>query len=147
MKFPRHARIFRGQLDAAPFASVFLLLVIFILLGSLVYTPGVRVELPRSEGLPGTDQATVAVGVDASGRYYFENQVVDRNQLRARLQQVSKKSRGPLTLVVQADKAVTEESLLNLAMLAGSAGINDLLLATLPPLFTNSWRFDSSGVP
>ena len=26
MKFPRNARIFRGQLDAAPFAAVFFLL-------------------------------------------------------------------------------------------------------------------------
>jgi biopolymer transport protein ExbD len=147
MKFPRHARIFRGQLDAAPFASVFLLLVIFTLMGSLVYTPGVRVELPRAEGLPGTDRPTVAVAVDASGRFYFENQLVDRNQLQARLRLASNKSPAPVTLVVQADKAVTEESLMNLAMLAGSAGINDLLLATLPPLFTNSWRFDSSGLP
>ena len=42
MKFPRNARIFRGQLDAAPFAAVFFLLVIFMMLGSLVYTPGAR---------------------------------------------------------------------------------------------------------
>jgi hypothetical protein len=40
MKFPRNARIFRGQLDAAPFAAVLFLLVIFLMLGSLVYTTG-----------------------------------------------------------------------------------------------------------
>lgn len=40
MRFARNARIFRGQLDAAPFAAVFFLLVIFMMLGSLVYTPG-----------------------------------------------------------------------------------------------------------
>ena len=147
MKFPRHARIFRGQLDAAPFASIFFLLVIFILMRSLVYTPGVRVELPRGDDLPGADQLTIVVAVDAGGRFYFENQVVDQKRLQARLREVSGKSPTPLTLVVQADKAVTEESLVNLGLLARSAGIHDLLLATLPPLFTNSWSSDSTRVP
>ena len=39
MKFPRNARIFRGHLEIAPFASVFFLLVIFVSLSSLMYTP------------------------------------------------------------------------------------------------------------
>ena len=45
MKFPRNARITRGLQDAAPYASVFFLLVLFVMLGSLVYTPGVQVPL------------------------------------------------------------------------------------------------------
>ena len=69
MKFPRNARIFRGQLDAAPFVSVFFLLVIFVLLfslpGSLLHTAGVRVELPVSGNapLPGTDHPTISVAM------------------------------------------------------------------------------------
>jgi len=66
MKFPRNARIFRGQLDAAPFAAVFFLLVIFALLTSLVYTPGVHVTLPSAPAadIAGVDGPTVAVAVD-----------------------------------------------------------------------------------
>jgi biopolymer transport protein ExbD len=45
MRFERHAKIFRGQLDPAPVAGVFFLLLIFILLGNLLYTPGVLVEI------------------------------------------------------------------------------------------------------
>jgi len=45
MRFARHAKIFRGPLDPAPMAGVWLLLMMFILLGSLVYTPGVLVDL------------------------------------------------------------------------------------------------------
>ena len=42
MRFPRNAKIFRGQLDAAPLAGVFFLLLIFFLLSSrLAFTPGV----------------------------------------------------------------------------------------------------------
>lgn len=47
MRFARHAKIFRGPLDPAPVAGVLLLLMMFMLLGSLVYTPGVLVDLGR----------------------------------------------------------------------------------------------------
>ena len=52
MRFPRNARILRSQLDLAPFAIVFFLLVIFMMLGTLVYTPGARLELqlPQANG-------------------------------------------------------------------------------------------------
>jgi biopolymer transport protein ExbD len=134
MKFPRNARIVRGQLDAAPFAAVFFLLVIFMMLGSLVYTPGARLQLqlPRADGLPGTDKPTVSVAVDAEGRLYYENQWIKEAQLQDRLRAAVKKSPEPLTLVVQADKSVSYETCLRLAVLARDAGISEALLAMLP---------------
>jgi biopolymer transport protein ExbD len=131
MKFPRNARIFRGQLDAAPFAAVFFLLVIFLLLGSLVYTPGVRLELPAADNLPGTDKWTVAVAIDANGRWYFENEVIEEGRLRGRLSELVGVSAEPPTLVVLADKAVTTEMVVRLSMLARGVGITNGLLATL----------------
>ena len=134
MKFPRNARIVRGQLDAAPFAAVFFLLVMFMMLGSLVYTPGARLQLqlPRADGLPGTDKPTVSVAVDADGRLYYENQWIEETKLQGRLREAAKKSPEPLTLVVQADKSVSYERCLRLALLARDAGIEEALLATLP---------------
>jgi biopolymer transport protein ExbD len=147
MKFPRNARILRGQLDAAPFASVFFLLVIFVMLGSRVQTPGVRLELPRADDVPGTDRPTIAVAVAANGQFYFENRVIRKEELQSRLAEAVKKSREPLTLLVQADKAVTEESLVGVALLARNAGIQDMLLATLAPMFTNSVSLESPALP
>jgi biopolymer transport protein ExbD len=48
MRFARHAKIFRGPLDAAPVAGVLLLLMMFMLLSSLVYTPGVLIALGQT---------------------------------------------------------------------------------------------------
>ena len=60
MKFPRNARMFKGHLDAAPLASVFFCLLIFVLLASLIYTPGVRIELPEAiTGAPAVSGPTV----------------------------------------------------------------------------------------
>ena len=132
MKFPRHSRLLRGPFDMAPFAAVLFLLVVFLMLGGLLYTPGVSIRPPSADGLPGTDKPTVAVAVDAGGRYYFANQLVGEDKLKAALKIAVRRSREPLTLVIHADKAVTFEQLVRLTMLASEAGIQNTLLATLP---------------
>jgi len=132
VKFPRNAKIFRGQLDAAPFAGVFFCLVIFLLLALLVHTPGVRIQLPAATDLPGTDHPSLVVAVDPAGQFYFENQLIQADELKARLQAAVKKSAEPLTLVVQADKSVKCETLVGLTLLAREAGMKEALLATLP---------------
>src|SRR5262245_41401307 len=130
MRFPRNARILRGHLDATPYAMVFFLLVIFVLLGSLLYTPGVRMRLPVASDLPGTDKPTITVAIDANGRLYFQNQMVAVRDLRERLRVAAQNSKEPLTLVVQADKGAAYDQIIQLTMLARDAGIREALLAT-----------------
>ncbi len=135
MKFPRNARIIRGQLDAAPFAAVFFLLILFLTLTSLVYTPGVPLQLPAAGDLPGTDKRSIAIAIDPNGRLFFENQLIEQKALQQRLKLAAKASPEPLTLVLQADKAVTYEQLIQVSMMAREAGIADAWLATLPRPF------------
>src|SRR5271156_464895 len=104
MKFPRNTRLLRNPLDVAPFAAVFFLLVIFLMIGALLPTPGIPLQLPTANDLPGTDKPSVAMAVDASGRFYFANQLVSEAQLQSNLSDAAKKSREPLTLVIHADK-------------------------------------------
>jgi biopolymer transport protein ExbD len=136
MKFPRNARIFRGHLDLAPFASMFFLLVIFVMLGSLLYTPGVRVQLPVADDLPGTDHPVIAVAVDHGGRLFFQNQIIGERELKFALRDAVRKSPEPLTLVVHADRNLKHEDLVRLTLLARDAGIHDALLATLPRMYS-----------
>jgi biopolymer transport protein ExbD len=136
MKFPRNARIFRGQLDMAPFAAVFFLLVLFLMLGTRVYTPGAHVQLPAANDLPGTDKASVSVAMDAKGHFYFENQLIEEKDLRNRLRQTVGSSAGPLTLVAQMDKDATIDMWTRLALLAREAGIAEVVQATLPGVST-----------
>jgi biopolymer transport protein ExbD len=135
MRFPRNAKVFRGHLDAAPFAGMFFCLLILLLLASLTYTPGVHIQLPAAANLPGLEHPSLAVAVDPAGRFYFRNQRVPADLLRSQLQLAVEKSAEPLTLVVQADKRVTYETLVSLTSLARQAGIKDALLATLPGAF------------
>ena len=81
-----HAKLLRSPFDVAPFAAVFFLLVIFLLLGALLPTPGIPLQLPAGRRrLPGTDQPTVAVAIDANGRFYFANQIVSRSAVEFQL--------------------------------------------------------------
>jgi biopolymer transport protein ExbD len=136
MKFPRTAKTLGSQSDAAPYAAVFFLLVIFLLLGALIPTPGVPLSLPLADDLPGTSKPTVAVAVDASNRYYFANQLVTSAKLGTSLSNAVSRSFAPLTLVIQADKSVSYGELLQLTLLARNAGITNALLATLPNVST-----------
>ena len=135
MRFPHNTKIFRGQLDAAPFLGVFFLLAIFLLLNSsLVFTPGIPIELPEAAHLPGADGAIAVVAVDANGFFYFQNQLCDEARLRERLGTVVERSRDPITLVVQADKSARVEVLMRLGVMARSLGIRQMLQAARPPV-------------
>jgi biopolymer transport protein ExbD len=132
MKFPRNARLLRSPFDVAPFAAVFFLLVIFLMLAALLPTPGLPLQPPTAGDLPGPDQPTVAVAVDSGGRFYFANQMVSEPQLELALHAAAKNSPEPLTLVIHADKTVTYDQLVRLTLLGRAAGITSVLLATLP---------------
>lgn len=138
MKFPRNAKLLRSPFDVAPFAAVFFLIVIFLLLTAFLPSPGVSLNLPRfdvssvANDLPGTDKPTVSVAIDSSGRLFYSNQLVNENQLRADLRRAVTGSRAPLTLVIQADESVTNGKLVRIALLARDAGINNAILAMQP---------------
>lgn len=133
MKFQRNARITKGSLEAAPWAAVMFLLVIFIMLGGLLYTPGVRVELPMAQELPGMDRPAIRVAIDSGGRLYYQNQLVtDENLLVQQLREFAAQAPQKPALVVEGDKRASYDHLVHLTQLARKAGIEEALLATLP---------------
>ncbi|PYJ96398.1 MAG: hypothetical protein DME23_20940 [Verrucomicrobia bacterium] len=145
MKFPRHARIFCGQLDASPFVGVLFLVAIFLLLNSsLVFLPGVPIDLPEAADLSGVTGRPIAVAVDRNGRFYFRNQVINRNDLQFELHKAVRESKEPPPLVLMADKSVPCDTIMNLlAGLAREAGVKEAWLVARPfmaPTRTNAAR-------
>lgn len=135
MKFPRHARIYRGYLDAAPFAGVFFCLLIFVLLAALAYTPGVLIKLPEPAGsLPGVAGPTQALAIDPNGVLFYQNQIIEETNLLSRLQEDLRKH-PDLTLIVQRDRLVTVEQQDRVADIASRAGVRQIEYAVLPRVF------------
>jgi biopolymer transport protein ExbD len=136
MKFPRNARITCGLLDPTPFAGVFFCLLIFVLLASLVYTPGAVIHLPgAATPFPGVAGPKVAVAMDGSGQFYYQNQIIPDADLQQRLKTEVARASGPLTLVVMADESVSVKQLNHLTDLATKAGIKQIVQATQPRVF------------
>jgi biopolymer transport protein ExbD len=137
MKFPRNARIFQGRLDAAPFVSVLFLLVIFLLLGALVYTPGgLPIRLPATPAMPRPDGPSVSVALDRNGELYYENRhVTQRGELESSLAAKARETSKGLTLIILADREASHGEVVDLEMLARQAGITNLETATLPRVY------------
>jgi biopolymer transport protein ExbD len=141
MKFQRRAKIFRGKLDVAPFAALFFLVLCFVMMRSLLYTPGMSVQVspPVADGFSGTDNPTVTVAITANGQFVFENAVVDENALRSALQKkvlASPKPSKQLTLIVIPDKSVSYDVLTKVRTLARDAGVSEVLEAVRPSAYS-----------
>jgi biopolymer transport protein ExbD len=134
MKFPRNAKILRSHFDAAPFAAVFFLLLMFLMFGTLIPSPGIPLHPPTAADLPGVDQPSIAVAVDANGNLFFENQMVTRRVLINGLIVATNCAHAPLTIIIHADKSVSYDTLADLTLLARDYGITNAVLATLPPV-------------
>lgn len=140
MKFPRNAKLLRSPFDVAPFAAVFFLMVIFLLLAALLPVPGLSLQLPKFDvsglatDLPGTGKPTVAVAIDSNGRLFFSNQMVTESELTDQLHRTVIAAKSPLTLVIQADQFVRYGQLVRVALLARDAGIYNFILAAQPHL-------------
>jgi len=134
MKFPRSAKILRTPSEVAPFAAVFFLLIMFLMLAGLLPVPGFPIQLqpPTARNLPGVDAPMVALAVDSEGRLYYQNKIVSEPDLAADLSNAVSQASEPLTLVIHADKSVRYDNLAHLVLLARDAGITNALLATLP---------------
>lgn len=80
MKFPRNAKVFRGELNAAPLVSVLFLLVLFVVLAGLVYTPGVPIRL---DPIGSTNAASVVVSLSSTGSVRLADRTFGREELDA----------------------------------------------------------------
>ncbi|MEY2410716.1 MAG: Biopolymer transport protein ExbD/TolR [Verrucomicrobiota bacterium] len=128
MRFPHNAKIFRGQFEAAPYLSVFFLLVIFLLAHSaMVMVPGVPIDLPTAADVPGAGTALAIVAVDENGTFYFENQMCDETRLRERLREAVARAPGPLTLIARVHKRASAEVFTRLSLIARDSGIRQLV--------------------
>jgi biopolymer transport protein ExbD len=136
MKFPRNAKIFRGQLEVAPFMGVFLLMLIFVMLQqNITFMPGIPVALPEAVNLAGVQGPAVTLVLDRQGQIYFDNQLLDPGrpgELRDVLARAVAAAGHPVTLIVQADRNVRLDAWTELNLVAREAGIRDVLLAVRP---------------
>src|SRR3569832_2023523 len=110
MKYPRNAKIFRGQLEAAPVACVFFVLLIMVLFhSSLVYTPGLPAELVQLNELRSSRSGKKELVIGADQSFIYENSKYKEQEFYQRLREQSRKGRAPKALLVHAPSSLDPE--------------------------------------
>ncbi|MBN8249084.1 MAG: biopolymer transporter ExbD [Verrucomicrobia bacterium] len=133
MKFPRSTRLFRGQLDLAPFLCVLFLLAFALALRDFLVLPrGARLELPAAASpiAAGAGERLWIIALDASRRLYFENQITDRERLERDLRRRVVQAGAGVTLLIQADRSVPFGDLTELETLVRNTGVSQIIFGT-----------------
>lgn len=133
VKFPRSTRLFRGQLDLAPFLCVLFLLAAALLLRDFLVLPrGARLVLPPQDSpvAAAAGERVLIVAVDAARRLYFENQIIGREGLEAALTERSRNPGASRTLLIQPDQSVPYGELAELAVIARRAGMRQIIFGS-----------------
>jgi biopolymer transport protein ExbD len=108
--------------------------VIFLMLGALLPTPGIRLQPPTADNLPGVDRRPWRWPWMKSGTCILKTKWSPSQLKTSFLAAPAKSAREPLTLIIHADKAVSYDQLAHLELDTNppAIGITNLLLATLP---------------
>jgi len=115
-------KIFRGQVDAAPFAGVFFLLLLFLLLfNTHVFIPGVRVDLGGKPVAPELTSRTIKVL--RSGAIQFEEKEYNFAQLQTELQERAQKGKVPGRLIFDSEPGTQEPLVDKVQQLISGMGI------------------------
>lgn len=125
MRFPRQARIFRGQIDAVPVVGVFFLLLIFLLLkSSLVFQPGVSIEFAKPAESSSSPASVRSVRINARGQFIYGGKVFRDPELNDRLARLKERIRADFqampggTLLVRTEPGVGHDLVVRIRNLA-----------------------------
>ena len=112
---------------------VFLLLIFFMVSTTFVRESAISVDLPESTAKPvEPDETSIAVTIDAQGRYYVNQQLVVNNKIET-LRQALRLAMGDRenpVLIINADAKTTHQSVVTAMDAARQLGVLRMSLAT-----------------
>jgi biopolymer transport protein ExbD len=122
MRYPRNVKIFRGGVDAAPFAGLFFATVLFmVLFYSHVFFPGVPVALAGDDDAADLSERTVEVLKDRSVNFLGERH--EANEFPQQLAERVRKGDLPERVVLQSEPGAPEASVSRVESLLKESGI------------------------
>ncbi len=93
-----------SEINVTPLVDVMLVLLIVFIVTAPLFTHSIRIDLPRAQTQVNQEKPdTITLAIDAEGRFYWNNQPLDRGQLSRHLNESAAKSPQP-ELHIRADK-------------------------------------------
>ena len=107
MRYPRNVKIFRGGVDAAPFAGLFFATVLFmVLFYSHVFFPGVPIALAADDDAAPIASRTVMVGKD--GKITFLGEQYDLAEFQKEFNQREQRGELPARMIFEKESGAPE---------------------------------------
>ncbi len=131
---PRNSRII-AEINITPFTDVILvLLIIFMVTTPLIYRSSIKIALPQvSEDQQPLESKDINVMVTAGGEVYLENRKynlkLDRDILKFKMRGLAKSYKDP-AVIINGDRSVKYDYVVQVIDMASKAGIKHLVLAT-----------------
>jgi biopolymer transport protein ExbD len=121
-----------GEINTTPLVDVMLVLLIIFMVTAPMFTHAVKVDLPKAQSTPNQEKPDrVAIVIEASGRTYWNAEVVGDGDLQRRLEQASKSDPQP-EIHLRADKNARYEWVAKVMAFAQRAGLRKMGFLTDP---------------
>ena len=119
-----------SEINITPMLDVvFIMLIFFIVTASFVKEAGVEVNRPEAKTATKKDQANILVAITPNNEIWIDKRRIDPERVQANIERLhAENPQG--TVVIQADKKATTETLVKVMDAARSAGVYDVSLAT-----------------
>lgn len=119
----------KEEIDMTPMLDVvFILLIFFIVTASFVKEAGIDVNRPEAATAVKKERANILVAISDKGDIWINKRKVDIRTVQANIERL--KAENPQgTVVIQADKKATTDTLIKVMDSARAAGVYDVSIA------------------
>lgn len=121
-----------ADINVTPMVDVMLVLLVIFIISAPMFTHAIKLDLPGAKAAVAQHQAaTVTLAIDAAGKTYWNNELVQPDQFEARLKAAAKQEPQP-ELQLRADKNTRYQVVAQVMAAAQSNGLTKLGFVTDP---------------
>jgi biopolymer transport protein ExbD len=122
-----------AAIDMTPMLDVvFIMLIFFIVTASFVKEAGIDVNRPEAATAVKKDRANILIAISDKGEIWINKRQIDVRAVQANIERLhAENPQG--TVVIQADKKSTTETLIKVMDASRAAGIMDVSIAAQEP--------------
>ncbi|MCU7553095.1 biopolymer transporter ExbD [Alteromonas sp. ASW11-19] len=122
-----------ANIDMTPMLDVvFIMLIFFIVTASFVKEAGIDVNRPEAATAVKKDRANILIAISDKGEIWINKRQIDVRAVQANIERLhAENPQG--TVVIQADKKATTETLIKVMDASRAAGVYDVSIAAQEP--------------
>lgn len=129
MKFRKRIEPKTGIDLTAMIDVVFNLLIFFMVGTTIINTPLVKVDLPKSSSEESRNTESITITITKEGQYFLNRDKVSLKEMSQKIRDMAQKTGTDIPVIVRSDKNTAVEKLVDAMNLANSAGFAKVSIA------------------